>query len=203
MDARGVASHSKNSRKLNAHIVLLDESGLMTAPLLRRSLAPRGKTPVIQQKGSGREKVSVIGALSISPRRQQLNLHFQTRVKGSYDNVAVAEFLRQLLRSLRGKIILVWDRAPFHRGPAIRELLSRTRRLWLEQLPPYAPDLNPVEPLWSWLKWGRFANYAAEGAVWIDLNLRKTLRGMHRSTKRLRSFFDASELPFPDEALAS
>jgi len=198
-----VAAYSKNARQLNAHLVLLDESGLMTAPLLRRSLAPRGQTPVIPQKGSGREKVSVIGAMALSPRRQRLSLHFQTRVKDSYDNVAVAAFLRQLLRHLRGKVILVWDRAPFHRGPAIRALLSRTRRLWLEQLPPYAPELNPVEPLWSWLKWSRFANYAADGAEWIDINLRQTLRSMHRSTKRLRSFFDASTLPFPYEALAS
>ena len=183
--------------------MLLDESGLMTAPLLRRSLAPRGKTPVIPQKGSGREKVSVIGALSLSPRRRKLSLHFQTRVKDSYDNVAVAGFLRQLLRHLRGKIILVWDRAPFHRGPGIRQLLSRTRRLWLEQLPPYAPDLNPVEPLWSWLKWGQFANYAADSAEWIDINLRQKLRAIHRRSKRLRSFFDASELPFPKGALPS
>ena len=142
-----MAAYSKNARQLNAHLVLLEESGLRTVPLLRRSLAPRGQTPVIPQKGSGRQKVSVIGAMALSPRLPRLSLHFQTRVKDSYDNVAVPAFLRQLLRHLHGKVILVWDRAPFHRGPAIRALPCRTGRLWLEQLLPYAPELNRVEPL--------------------------------------------------------
>ena len=43
--------------------------------------------------------------------------------------------------------------------PAVRKFLARNRRLRLERLPAYSPDLNPVEAVWSWLKYGRLANF--------------------------------------------
>ena len=67
----------------------------------------------------------------------------------------VVEFLRDLLRHLRGKVVVVWDGGANHKGPVIRAFLRRNKRLRLERLPAYAPDLNPVEAVWSWLKYGR------------------------------------------------
>src|SRR6185312_831021 len=72
----------------------------------------------------------------------------------SYDAAAVVGFLRVLLRKIPGKIILIWDQAPIHRGKEIKEFLKRgaAKRLHLEQLPSYAPDLNPDEGIWNYLK---------------------------------------------------
>jgi transposase len=55
---------------------------------------------------------------------------------------------------ISGKIVLIWDGSPIHRGEAIKAFLKRRadKRLHLEQLPGYAPDLNPDEGIWNYLK---------------------------------------------------
>ena len=105
-----------------------------------------------------RQKVSAIAALTLSPKTLHRNLYFQTLADGTFDSARVAAFLRDLLKHLRGKVIVVWDNGPMHKGPAIRTLLKQFPRLTLAWLPPYAPDLNPVEALWSHLKFGHCAN---------------------------------------------
>lgn len=114
------------------------------APLVRRSLAPCGETPILKHKGAHREKVSVIAALSLSPKRQRLGLYFQTHPKEFVNNVRAAAFVRQLLWHLRGKVILVWDRGNMHRGDPIRQLLRDYPRLSIEELPPYAYPFQGV-----------------------------------------------------------
>jgi len=48
---------------------LIDESGFLMSPLVRRTLAPEGQTPILKTKGTHRERVSVTAALTLSPRR--------------------------------------------------------------------------------------------------------------------------------------
>jgi hypothetical protein len=75
-----------------AHLVLLDESGFLMAPLVHRSQAPRGKTPVPRQKSADREKVwaIAIAALTRAPHRHRLGFYFRTRPRGYFDSEAVA-----------------------------------------------------------------------------------------------------------------
>lgn len=173
------------------------------SPTVRRSLAPRGRTPVLKQKGGSREKVSVIAALTLAPRRRRLGLYYRTYPKGYVDNVKAADFIRRLLRQLPGKVIVIWDGGPMHKGDPIRELLGRTRRLTLERLPPYAPDLNPVEQLWNYLKYTELPNFAPEDAIHLDGVLLGHLQAARQDPGRLRSFFEISDLPFPRKALAA
>ncbi len=72
----------------------------------------------------------------------------------SYDAEAVVGFLRVLLRKISGQIVLIWDGSPIHRAHEIKDFLKRgaAKRLHLEQLPSYAPDLNPDEGIWNYLK---------------------------------------------------
>src|SRR5436305_10647584 len=84
----------KKARRQGAHLVLIDESGLLMAPLVRRTWAPRGQTPRLVQQGAGtRQKVSVSTALWLSPRRDRLGLYSQTLVNGYFDNWHSAAFL--------------------------------------------------------------------------------------------------------------
>jgi transposase len=170
---------------------------MMMAPLVRRTLAPAGQTPVLRQRASHRDRVSLAAALSISPVRQQIGLHFRTYPKQYVNNERAAEFLCGVLRQLRGPVIVVWDRGNMHRGDPIRELQRRIPRLELEQFPPYAPELNPVEQLWDHLKYQKFCNYAPRDVPELDVNVIRHLRRVRKAPDRLRSFLAASNLPFP------
>jgi hypothetical protein len=96
--------------------VLIDESGLFLNPLVRRSWALRGKTPVVGGDGSHRKKVSVIGAVSVSPAAHRLGLYLATLPDGYCTAESVADVLRDLLRRLRGKVVVAWDGAGTTRG---------------------------------------------------------------------------------------
>src|SRR5262249_56141343 len=83
----GVAPRAKKGRRLKAALVFIDESGLLLAPVVRRSWAPRGQTPILYQRGRAREKVSMIAALTLSPRRRRVGLYFSL---GANANVTTA-----------------------------------------------------------------------------------------------------------------
>jgi transposase len=193
----------ETARKEDAHTVLIDETGVLMAPLVRRSLAPRGETPILKQKGARREKVSIIAALSLSPRQHRPGLYFQTHPKDFVNNIKAAAFVRQLLRHLRGKVILIWDRGNMHRGDPIRALLRDYPRLTIEELPPYAPELNPVEQVWNHIKYGVLCNFAPQNAAHADEVATEHLTAARGDRERLRSFFNASELPFPERVIST
>lgn len=171
------------------------------APLVRRTLALKGQTPQLLHKlrhsGRGRDKVSVIGALTLSPKRGHLGLYFSNLVNDYFDHVAVAWFVRQLLKHLRGPVIIVWDRGPMHQGPDIRQLQQDHPRLHFEQLPAYAPELNPVEYVWTYAKWGRLCNYAPPDPQTLDETVFIELHRIRRDQERLRGFWEGSDLPLP------
>lgn len=130
-------------------------------PLRRRSWAPRGQTPQLRQRGRSRRKVSVIGALVISPHRHRLRAYFGVLPEANYDGEAILAFLKELRHTLRGSLILIWDRLRAHRFEPVAGWLVHHRhdvRAYL--LPPYAPELNPVELIWGYAKTHPLANFA-------------------------------------------
>jgi putative transposase len=192
-----LAPDQKKVRRQKAHLVLIDETGVFLNPLVRRSWAVRGNTPVIGGDGGHRKKVSVIGAVSVSPTARRLGLYFATRPDGFFTADAVVPFLRDLLKHLRGKVVVLWDGGPNHTGPLIRAFLARNARLTLERLPAYAPDLNPVEVVWSWLKYGQLANYVPDGIKVLDNEILDRLIELKCDPNLLRNLWDGSDLPFP------
>lgn len=112
-----------------------------------RTWAPCGQTPLLRVPLT-RDHLSAISGITLDGR-----LFLQIR-QASYDSQAVIKFLRVLLRKMSGKILLIWDGSPIHRSREIKAFLKRgaAKRLHLEQLPGYAPDLNPTEGIWNYLK---------------------------------------------------
>ncbi len=180
-------------------MVLIDESGLLLAPLVRRTLAPAGCTPILRQKASHRDKTSLSAALCLSPVRRKLSLRFRTYPKQYVNSQRTAEFLRGVLRQVRGRVIVLWDRGNMHKGEPIRQLLKQFPRLELQWLPPYAPQLNPVEQLWNHLKCHCLANFAASDVYDLDRAARKRLHYVKRRPHRLQSFLAAAELTLIDK----
>jgi transposase len=115
--------------------------------------APVGHTPILRVKLT-RDHLSAISG--VTPAGQ---LFLQVR-QAAYDAEAVVAFLRVLLRKIPGKLLIIWDGSPIHRAQPIKDFLKRgaARRVWLEQLPGYAPDLNPDEGIWNYLKRVELAN---------------------------------------------
>ncbi len=168
----------------------------MMAPLVRRTRAPRGRTPALIQKCRTREKVSVLAALGLSPKRDRLDLYFQTPADDYFDNWSVSGFLEAMVRSLTGRFVVVWDGGGTHKGDPIRDLVDKFGdRLTLEWLPPYAPELNPVEFLWSWLKYSQLNNFAPRDAVELDERVIAELTAIRGDQMLLQSFIRASDLP--------
>jgi transposase len=194
---RGLAADRKKVSATNAHLVLIDETGLFLNPLVKRSWATVGQTPVIGADGGHRDKVSVIGAVSVSPSARRLGFYFATAPDGYFAADKVVAFLRGLLRHLRGNVVVVWDRGGNHKGPVIRRFLARNRRLWVEMLPPWAPELNPVEPVWSWLKASELANFVPPDVAGLDDEVVDRLIELKFDPRLLRALWERSDLPFP------
>jgi transposase len=177
--------------------VLIDESGFFLNPLVRRTWAKKGKTPVLRSFGRHRDKVSTIAALSVAPLRRRLGLYFRTDPKDYIAAQTVVSFLRDLLKHLRGRVIVVWDGGSNHKGRLIRALCARFPRLHLEPLPAYAPELNPVEFIWSHVKYGRMANFVPRHVRHLDQVVQAHLHEVGQSPGLLKQLWKGSKLPFP------
>lgn len=117
---------------------------------MQRTWAPVGQTPVLRHSYR-RERLSVIGGLSVSPVRQRLGLYFQI-YPWNVTAVEIVQYLTELLWHLRGPVVALWDRCPIHREGKVVAFCRRHRRLHLEWFPAYAPELNPEEYVWTQTK---------------------------------------------------
>jgi putative transposase len=108
-----------------------------------------------------------------------------------------------LLRHLRGEVIVVWGGGNNNKGPLVRTLLRRFRRLHLERLPAYAPDLNPVEMIWSNLKYGKLSNFVPRHANHLNRVVQQLLADLPATTSKIKALWSRSRLPFPDGKLAA
>ena len=134
-------------------ILFVDEAGFYLLPFVARTYAPVGQTPVLRAPLT-RDHLSAISAITPAGR---LFTHIQ---REAFRGPAIVDFLRQLLRQVRGKLLVIWDGAPIHHSQAVKDFLAAgaAHRLHLEQLPGYAPELNADEGVWNLLKRGELKN---------------------------------------------
>ena len=174
-----------------------DESGFLLMPLVCRTLARRGHTPRLLHRARHRDKVSVAAALTLSPMRGHLDLHYQTYPNGFVDAATYATFVRRsVLRSFRGPLVLVHDQGSMHKGPLLRALADQHPRLQMHFLPSYAPELNPAEPLWKHEKVDELGNFTPHDVPELDRAIHRCMDETKQDQVRLRSFFRAAELPW-------
>jgi len=177
-----------------AWLVFLDESGFLLAPLTRRSWAPCGQTPVLYQRGRHHKKVSAIAAVCVSPLRDQVRLYFRLYPGRDVDSPRVIAFLKALDGELETDWCLVWDRLNAHRAKAARAWLGTVPHLRTFFFPSYAPELNPVEYLWSWTKMNPLANRAIHEVDQLAVVARNCARSLQNHELLLRTFIHHSPL---------
>lgn len=158
------------------------------APVVRRSWAPRGNTPILYQRTRSHRKVSVIAALCVTPGRDSVHLYFRLHPDANINSVSVSNFLKNLLKQLNKPMVLVWDRFLAHRAKRVQSLVRNSRNCYSFFLPPYAPELNPVENVWSYLKINPMANLTPFDIGSLTETTRSKGRSLQRKQKLLRSF---------------
>lgn len=132
-----------------------------------------------------RDHLSVISAITPEGR---LVVHEQERAFCGADVVA---FLRQLLRLLPGKLLVLWDGASIHRNQEVKALLAAGAgtRLHLEHLPAYAPELNPDEGVWQHLKRVELRNRCCQDLEELRWEVRLAARRLRRKPHVIRACF--------------
>lgn len=163
----------------------------MLQPSVRRTWAPVGQTP-IQRCSASRGRISVVSALTVSPVRHRIGLYFRLQRKNLQWPELVRFFL--LIRQAVGKgVIFVLDRSTPHRS-AVSRIMKEVKGVFVEWLPAYAPDLNPVEQVWNHTKHSDLANYLPEDINQLGNAVRVSLKKKCGNQKLLRSFFQEAKL---------
>lgn len=85
----------------------------------------------------------------------------QHTCQGAVRSPQVVKFLDHVLRHVAGEVVVILDRAMIHRSKAVQAFVQLHERLTLIYLPPYAPELNPIELIWADLKRNVVGNFCA------------------------------------------
>jgi transposase len=184
----------QRARRRHAYIVFVDEAGFMLAPLRRRTWAPRGQTPMIEiSEPHGR--ISVVGAITISPFRRHFGFHFDLLADNTnFRGDSVARFIEQIHRHINAPITLIWDSIPIHSANPVRAFLASHRKTVVEPFPLYAPELNPVDNLWGYVKYDRLANCTLRNLDELRKTVTVELRRLQRRSDLLESFCKRAHL---------
>jgi transposase len=180
----------------HARIALLDEAGFMLSPVVRRTMAPRGKTPILDCSDR-RDRISVISAITLSPRAKRVGLHFM--LLGDNENFhgeEVVLFLQQLKGEVGGPWTIVWDRSKIHsKSKVVQAWLAKHPEVVVEDFPAYAPNTNPDEDVWSWTKYGQLCNVAPSDVAELRQEVVATLVALKNQPQLLISFILHARVP--------
>lgn len=174
----------------------MDESGFLLVPNIVRTWSPTGQTPHLLVAGGNWVKISAISAISVSARRRRLALYLRLHNNRNIRTQQVLEFLKLLVKHLRGPMVLLWDRNTIHRAARITSFLQRHPRIHRHFFPGYAPELNPDEYVWTNLKRAVSNLYVPEDLQHLRHALAGPIRRLRHSQSLLRSCIRASALPW-------
>lgn len=180
----GLARVEKKAQLERRTLVFIDESGLYLLPARVRSYAPRGHTPILRVFKT-RDHLSVMSG--ITPRGDLFTLIREESLDGT-DSV---RFLKHLQGQTDRKLLVIWDGSPIHRGEEVKAYLAdgAARHIHLEQLPGYAPDLNPDEGTWRHLKRVELRNVCCLDLHHLHHELDLAILRLRRRPDLIQSFF--------------
>jgi transposase len=192
--AVAVADHDHDHDHVNNNHEI-DETGFMLQPVVRRTWAPRGDTP-IHRRSERHDRLTTIGALTVSPKQRRLGLYFRLDEQNATTD-SVTRFVATLRRQLRRALWIIWDRLNVHRS-AVRKLSDHYGTdIVFDFLPGYAPQLNPVERVWSHTKYGQLANYLPQDLRELGERVTECLSAKKNNHDLLHAFFRHAGLLLP------
>src|SRR5215210_4171524 len=168
LETKEMAIPQKGALKEGRTIVFCDQSGFYLLPTVVRTYAPMGETPILREHLS-RDHLSAMSGITLEGKLYMLE---QDR---SFKGEDVVRFLKHLMHHIPGKLLIIWDGSPIHRSRTVKDFLASgaSSRVQLEQLPGYAPDLNPDEGIWKHLKSVELKNLCCQSLAQLRIELRK------------------------------
>lgn len=178
----------KKARRERRALVFVDESGFYLLPGVVKTYAPKGQTPVVDEWQT-RDHLSVMGA--VTTEGKVYSLVRPTALNGMHS----IELLVHLGRLAGDRLLVIWDGSPIHRRAELQEFVAETDgKVHLEPLPPYAPDLNPVEWLWKHLKKVELRNLTCLDLEQLHMELHLALGRVRHRLALVQSFFEGAGL---------
>jgi len=182
------------ARDRHAYLAFIDESGFMLAPTLRRTYAPSGHAPVAKITDP-HGRISVIGAITLSPECRQVDLTFQLSAdNANFNGQSIAAFLRLLYERVRNPITVIWDSVRIHLAQPVADYLSGNGRIVSGLFPANASELNPADGVWSHIKYGRLPNYTPFDLSELRNTVTTELERLQREPHLLRGFIRRTRL---------
>ena len=187
-----LAGHKRTAADLGAWLFWEDESGQGLRPPKGRTWGRRGQTPVVKVTGGHDTRVSLAALIAVRPGCRPRLIYRTRRARRSdkrkgFTEADYARFLDAAHQQLGGPVVLVWDGLNTHTSRAMRELIAARDWLTVFQLPAYAPELNPVEPVWSNLK-RSLANLVKQDINQLTVLVKTRLRRMQYRPGLLEGF---------------
>jgi DDE superfamily endonuclease len=190
-----LAADQKKSRRLGATLVFFDETGFLTQPYGQRTWGPIGQTPVIRHRLRHRDKLTVLGSVSVSPARRRCGLYAEFLPGRSVNQQDLIAHFRRLRRTFRTPLVIVLDNLGQHKGRELHDWCPSVGDVPLEYLPPYAPELNPAEGVWGHGKCVTAAGRLVDDAAQLEQLAREAITAADQQ-HLLRGFIRGTSLPF-------
>jgi transposase len=181
-------AHSGNRRSCDPDTSHQRRDRLLDDAAHRPHLGRRGQTPVVRVRGRSRRRISIAALTCYRPGQRARLIYRPRRDDGRRDGrksfawTDCRDLLITAHQQLGGPIVLVWDNLNVHLAYGIRQFIDRQDWLTVYQLPSYAPDLNPVEGIWSLLRRSSQVNTAFTDPDHLMSALRHGLRQIQYRT---------------------
>jgi len=199
-----VAADKRTAADLGAWLIFEDESGQGLRPPKGRTWGRRGCTPVVRVTAANSPRLSLAALVAVKPgHRPRLIYRTHRGRRGSgqsgrrkgFTEADYAALLDAAHRQLGGPIVLVWDNLNTHVSAAMAELIAARPWLTVYRLPPYAHELNPVEPVWAHLK-RSLANLTKHTIAELTVLVKTRLKRMQYRPGLLVGFLAGTGLEF-------
>jgi transposase len=137
----------ERTRSPRSQTVWIDQGQIWADAMLRTMWCLKGQPAEVMSSSPSRTKKLLFYVAVVRPLGKVIPL-----VVDWFDQYHTAQFLDKLRARLPGwRLDVVWDRASWHRGDAVRKALQ-SHRLHSHKLPPYSPEMNAAEPWIGWVK---------------------------------------------------
>ena len=174
----------KHRRRWQAILYFVDEAGISLIPYVGKTWAPKGKTPIISVTGKR-------GGFCVSSGITSAGKLIFRIENGKVNSSTHLDFLQKIIKQHpKRKIIVIEDNASSHKSYLIRGFIeSNKKRFVLYHIPPYSPETNPDEHIWSYLKTYELKAHQAQTTKELKRLTYKKLQKIQRNKELVSSFF--------------